>query len=109
MFCSHYNLNYNYKDHLVNNIEIYSRKDGIHHCQTYFGVLQSVIEVSNPRDDVYEKFKSLKDYKKYIDNYLKINNLNYNYIKNTKYIDKMYEWPNGEYIKFKQILRFQEN
>lgn len=41
-------------------------------------------------------------YKKYIDNYLKRNNLNCNYIKNTKYIDKMYEWPNGEYIKFKQ-------
>ena len=41
-------------------------------------------------------------YKKYIDNYLKRNNLNYNYIKKTKYINKMYDWPNSEYIKLKQ-------
>lgn len=41
-------------------------------------------------------------YKNYIDNYLKKNNLNYKYIENTKYIDKMYDWPKGEYMNFKQ-------
>lgn len=75
MFCSHCNLNDGYKNNLVNDIEIYSSKDGIYHCQTYFGILQSVIEVSNPRDDVYEKFKSLKNYKKYIDNETPAENL----------------------------------
>ncbi len=61
----------------------------LHNCNIGFD-----IDYTISKDDGY--------YKNYIDNYLKRNNLNYKYIKKTKYIDKMYEWPKGEYMNFKQ-------
>lgn len=70
MFYSSYEVNVNdsYKECLVNNLEIYSKNQETYNARLYFGVLTTAIDMANPRDEVYEKFKSLRNYKKYINN-----------------------------------------
>lgn len=53
---------------MVNNLEIYDINHETYNAGPYFGILTTAIEMANPRDEVYEQFKSLRNYKKYINN-----------------------------------------
>lgn len=75
MFYSNYNVSSSYKECLVNDIQIYSENNGVYNSCMEFGILKTAIEMSNPRDEVYEKFKSLRNYKKYINNETSARNL----------------------------------
>lgn len=68
MFYLNYSANNSYQDYLVSDIQIYDQEARNYHSRTEFGVVRSAVEVSNPRDEVYETFRSLRKYKKYIDN-----------------------------------------
>lgn len=68
MFYLNYSVNNSYENYLVSNIQVYDQEARNYHSRTEFGIVRSAIEVSNPRDEVYETFKSLRNYKKYIDN-----------------------------------------
>ena len=65
---SNYHISDSYKECLVKNLKIYNQNSRICNARMYFGALTTAIEMSNPRDEVYEEFKSLRNYKKYINN-----------------------------------------
>ena len=68
MFCSNYNINESYKEYLVEDLKIYEKNCMYYNHFESLGVLKNAIEMSNPRDEIYKVFKSLRNYKKNINN-----------------------------------------
>lgn len=75
MFCSNYNINESYKEYLVEDLKIYEKNCMYYNHFESLGVLKNAIEMSNPRDEIYKVFKSLRNYKKNINNITSAKNL----------------------------------
>lgn len=65
---SNYYISDSYKKCLVNDLKIYNQNNRVCNARIHFGKFTTALEMDNPRDEVYEEFKSLRNYKKYINN-----------------------------------------